>query len=647
MKRRTLLKAGFAVLVACRLKPLHAWVVRPGEAPADRPDFHAFFQIAPDGRVTCFVGKVEMGQGNMTALAQIAADGLHVPVDAIEMVMGDTDRCPWDLGTFGSMSVAVLGPVLRRAAAEARAAWSTANREGSAPQWTAENVGASIPRRDAHTKVTGGAAYAGDVRLPGMLYARVVRPPAHGATITSVNTLGASSYPGARVVRDGDLVAVLHEHPDEASAAAAAVVVRATPSPSTLDNQSIYEHLITAAPPGKTIVGRGSVSVEPAFQKTYLNAYVAHAPMETHGAVATVAGDRVTVWASTQAPFLVQAQVAEALRVPADRVRIVTPFVGGGFGGKTMAQQAVEAARLARATGRPVQVCWTRAEEFFLDTFRPAASISIASSVDASGRVDSWEAHVYGAGEGGAPPFYNIPNQRVVVYGDWQKPTPGQHPFGVGAWRAPACSSNAFARERHIDGMAHALGADPLEFRLRNLTDLRMARVIQAGARRFGWSTSTARARGVGMACAIYSNTYVSTFAHVEADRTTGTVRVLRLTCAQDMGQVVNPNGAMAQIEGALTMGLGYALTEEVRFGAGRIEDQNFDTYYVPRFSTLPTIEAVLVDAPDLPASAGGEPAVICVGAAIGNAIFDAIGVDLRELPMTPARVRQAGVIRD
>jgi isoquinoline 1-oxidoreductase len=287
-------------------------------------------------------------------------------------------------------------------------------------------------------------------------------------------------------------------------------------------------------------------------------------------------------------------------------------------------------------------VCWTRAEEFVLDTFRPAASISIASTLNNAGRIDSWAAHVYGAGEGGAAPFYDIPNQRVVVYGDWQNPTPGQHPFGVGAWRAPACCSNAFARERHIDGMAHALGVDPLEFRLRHLTDLRMARVIQAGARRFGWPMTTARARGVGMACGIYSNTYLSTFAHVEADRSTGSVRVLRLTCAQDMGQVVNPNGAMAQIEGALTMGLGYALTEEVRFEGGRIEDQNFDTYHVPRFSTLPAVEAVLVEASDLPASAGGEPAVMCVGAAIGNAIFDAIGADLRQMPMTPSRVREA-----
>ncbi|MBZ5558010.1 MAG: molybdopterin-dependent oxidoreductase [Acidobacteriia bacterium] len=693
MRRRDFVKLGAGIVVACRIDPLWAFQGR-GQLPRFNypTDFNAYLRVGGDGRVTCYVGKVELGQGSMTALTQLVAEELSVAPASIDMVMGDTDLCPWDLGTFGSMCIPVFGPVLRRAAVEAREvlrelaaerlqvpAASLEVKNGSIfdprdPEKTVtfasladgkaitrhvsvvpplkdpasfSVIGQSLPRRDATEKVTGRAKYSGDLRLPGMLYAKIVRPPAHGAKQIRVDTSAAASVQGALVVRDGDLVAVLHEQPDEAARALALIAAEFERGAAAIDDLTIFDHLVSAAPAGQQIVGQGNLvegerAASAVFEETFLNAYVAHATMETHTALATIDGGKVTVWASTQAPFMVKTQVADSLGVPPDRVRIITPFVGGGFGGKTMGQQAVEAARLARATGRPVQVAFDRREEFFYDTFRPAATMKLKAAIDGAGKIVLWSADVYGAGEGGAAPIYDIPHQRVVVYGGWQAPAPGLHPFGVGAWRAPAFNSNTFARELLIDRMAASAGLDPLTFRLNNLSDPRMRRVLQTAADRFGWVPSkTPSGRGVGMACGVYSNTYVATFAEVTVDGS-GQVRVKRVVCAQDMGVAVNPQGARTQIEGAITMGLGYALSEEIRFRDGEIADRGFDTYRIPRFSWLPKIDAILVDSPDVPPSAGGEPAIICMGAVIGNAIHDATGGRLFQLPLTPARVREA-----
>lgn len=694
MKRRDFVKLGAGVLIACRVDPLRAFDGLGQTPRLDYPtDFNAYLHIDADGRITCYVGKIEMGQGNMTSLGQLVAEELDVALDAITMVMGDTDRCPWDLGTFGSMSISVFGPVLRRAAAEAREVLrqlaadrlqvpiaSLDVRNGvifdrtdperratfgelahgqaitrhltGAPALkdpsTYSIAGQSAPRRDAFDKVTGGAVYTGDVRLPRMLYAKILRPPAHGATPVRVETSAIARASGAIVVRDGDLVAVLHEHPDEAAAACRRIVAEFDRRAPALDDANIFQHLVRAAPAGRTVIQKGDLAdgakaAAATFEQTYTNAYVAHAPIETHTALAMIEQGRVTVWASTQAPFMVRSQVADALGISPDAVRIVTPFLGGGFGGKTMAPQAVEAARLARATGRPVHVGWDRAEEFFFDTFRPAAVMALKSAVDNRGKIVLWSSDAYGPGEGGAAPFYDIANQRVVAYGGWQVPVPGLHPFGVGAWRAPAFSSNAFARESQIDIMARGAAIDPLAFRLDNLSDMRMRRVLQTAAERFGWTPSSAPSgRGRGIACGVYANTYVAMCAEVAVDAATGGVRVARVTCAQDMGRVVNPDGARTQIEGCITMGLGYALTEEIRFHDGAIANRNFDSYQIPRFSWLPRIDAILVDAPDLPSSAGGEPAIMCVGAVLANAIHDATGVRLFHMPMTAARLKSA-----
>lgn len=668
-----------------------------GRQRAIRPqlptDFNAFLRIGEDGRVTCFTGKVELGQGIITSLAQMLAEELEVSLEVVDMVMGDTDLCPWDMGTFGSMSTRFFGPPLRAAAAEAKAVLielaaeslnlpqsrlvakngavfdqqnseqrrtyaqlaqgkKIARRLNDKPrlQSVAEfNVmGTSVNRRDALEKVTGRAQYAGDVRFPGLLYARLLRPPAHGAKLQNVDTAPAKEIEGVQIVQESDFIAVLHELPDRAERGLSRIKAQFNSPESKVNDQTIFEHLLKAATSGNAVAQGGKIEdgrqlARQTFEKTYLNSYVAHAAMETHTAVARVEGDKATVWPSTQTPFSVQTEVAQALGFPQQNVRVITPFVGGGFGGKSRNTQAVEAARLAKITGRPVQVAWSRAEEFFYDTFRPAAIVKINSGIDEAGKIAFWDYDVFYAGDRGAPHFYAIPHHRTVAHGGGWGSSPGTHPFATGAWRAPGNNTNSFARESQIDIMAVAAGLNPVEFRLRNMSDPRMIRVLQAAASQFGSTPAKAPSgRGIGVACGIDSGTYVATLVEVAVDASKGTVQVKRVVCAQDMGVVVNPAGARIQMEGCITMGLGYSLTEEIHFQNGQITEKNFDTYELPRFSWLPKIETVFVENNEVSPQGGGEPAIIVMGAVIANAIHDATGARLYQLPLTPERVRAA-----
>jgi isoquinoline 1-oxidoreductase len=405
-------------------------------------DVNAYLHIGPDGKVTCFVGKIEMGQGAQTSLPQLLAEELDVPLSSVDVVMGDTDLCPWDMGTFGSLSVRQFGPVLRQAAADARAellglaaahlqvpgerltvkagvvtdsadpkktvgygrltagkrierkvtavlqdgvARTTgAGAEGPkpAPLKPAKSytvVGKSAPRRDGREKVTGAAKFAGDIVPPGgVLHARILRPPAHGAVLGAVDLSAAEKVPGVKVVRDADLVAVLHPHWDEADKALALVKAEWTRKDPPVDDATMYGHFLKTAGPARTAGQGGSLAegeklVGEVIEGTYYDSYVAHAPMEPHSAVAAVENGKVTVWAGTQTPFPVKNQLVQALKLPPEKVRVVTPYVGGGFGGKSASRQAIEAARLAVLTGKPVRVVFSREEEFFYDTFRPAS----------------------------------------------------------------------------------------------------------------------------------------------------------------------------------------------------------------------------------------------------------------------------------
>jgi len=301
----------------------------------------------------------------------------------------------------------------------------------------------------------------------------------------------------------------------------------------------------------------------------------------------------------------------------------------------------VEAARLAKLAGKPVQVAWSRAEEFFDDSFRPAAVVKITSGITDGGEIAFWDYHVYFAGSRGGEHFYHIADYATVAHGSgWGGRA---HPFATGAWRAPGNNTNTFARESQIDIMAAKAGADPVEFRLKHLRDEKMRGVLTAAAEKFGWtSAKPSGGRGYGVALGIDSGTYVATMAEAEVDQRTGAVQVKRVVCAQNMGLAINPEGARIQMEGCVTMGLGYALTEEIRFRGGEILDRNFDTYQIPRFSWLPQIETILVEDKNAAPQGGGEPAIITMGAVVANAICAGTGARVLQLPMTPKRVVEA-----
>lgn len=665
-----LLGGGIVVLVTTKPMDLFAQRTNYPEDP------NAYLRIDENGRVTLFSGKVEMGQGINTSLSQMAADELGVPLDSIDIVMGDTDLVPFDAGTWGSLTTRFFGPAVRAAAAEARTVMmklaaeklgvpreqlavsngvvSAGNRkvtygelargkaiarlvDEKAVQKSLKDfkiVGKPTRRIDAREKVTGRAVYAGDIRRPGMLYARILRPPVHGATRTSLDVSSAKAMAGVTVVEKNGLVAVLHSDPEAAGAALQQIKAEWTRPPVPFDTESVADYFVKNAP---------APEVEGQFESTFRTGYLAHAAMETHTAVAEWKEGRITAWVGTQSPFGTRRAIAQSLGLEEKQVRVITPFIGGGFGGKGSAAQAVEAAQLAQLTGKPVMVMWTRAEEFFYDTFDPAGVVKISSSMDEQGKITQWDYRVWAAGTRSAAVPYDVPDAKITPLMARGTPEAKLHLFGVGAWRAPGAGNNVFARESHIDIMAAAAKIDPLEFRLRNTTDERVRNVLKAAAGAFGWKAGAGPSgQGRAIAVAEDAGTFCALCAEVSVDRTTGEVRVKRVVAAQDMGQVINPDGAKMQMEGCINMGLGYVLTEEVRFNGGDILDRNFDTYELPRFSIAPKIETVLVKNDALSPQGGGEPAIVPMGAVIANAFFDLTGVRMYRLPMTRARVLAA-----
>ncbi len=690
LDRRDFVKAlGGGIVVFVTMGDAAALAQR--QRPQRPTDFNAYLRIGADGRVSVFTGKIEMGQGVHTSLAQMAAEELRISLDKIDMVMGDTDLCPWDMLTVGSMTTRFTGPALRAAAAEARevlveiaaeklgvetaalqvedgcvflssnpgrclafaalaegkAIARSLDREAVLRSVREFTVMGTSPRRlDALEKVTGKAQFAGDIRLPGMLYAAVLTPPSHRARLLRLDTSAASGMAGVTVVNDDGLVAALHADPEAAERALDAIRADWDVPETTIDNDNVFDQLVARATETEEEdsvgdLATGESSAAQLFEQTYLDGYVAHAPMETHTALAAWEDSKLTVWSATQGPFSLKDQLVRELSLTPESVRVITPYVGGGFGGKTVNEEALEAARLAMHLGKPVQVARTRAQEFFYDTFRPAAVVKVRSGLDADGRICLWDYGVYYTGARGADQLYDVPHSLIKTH-QAARGAPGQ-PLRTGAWRAPGASTNVFARESHIDVMAAAARVDPLTFRLAHGSDPRLQSVLKAAAERFGWQAEPAPSgRGVGIAFGTDAGTYVALMAQVDVDSSTGRVRVERVVCAQDMGIVVNPDGARMQAEGCITMGLGYTLSEDVRFHGGAVLDRNFDTYEIPRFSWLPEIEIVLVENDELDPQGGGEPAIIGVGAAVANAIFDATGARLTQLPMTPELVRGA-----
>jgi nicotinate dehydrogenase subunit B len=650
-------------------------------------DFNAYLKIGEDGRVSLFCSKIEMGQGIITSMAQMLAEELDVAIDSINMVMGDTRLCPWDSGTTGSRSTKYYGPPLRKAGAEARAVLlqmaseqldisperllvkngvvSDTMNASRKVTYAALVKGKQIDRHisdvsikpvsrhtvsgkptmkmDARLKVTGKALFTGDIRLPGMLHAKVLRPPSHDATLRSVDLSAARNITGAIVIQEGDLIAVLHEKTEVATDALELISAKWEVPEPEVDNQSIFNYLKKAAPDGRVYVEKGNLSDGQAAAKQrveseFYNNYVAHSPMEPYVVLADVKDEQVSVWASTQAPFHVRETVAETLEIPEEKVHVLTPFVGGGFGGKKTGQQISEAVRLSKMTGHPVQLAWTREEEFFYDTFRPAALVQLGSGLDTQGHITFWDCELLFTGSRSSEPIYHIPHFRVRT-----RSRSSAHPFPTGAWRGPGSNTNVFAMESHTDILARAAGMDPLSFRLYNLRDERMIRVLNSAADKFGHPFSKGPSgMGYGISCTNYLNTYVATIAQLSVNKSTGAVKVERVVCAHDMGEIINPQGATLQIEGGITMGLSAALSEEIEFSGGKIRTQNFDSYQITRFSDAPPIDVILIDNPDLPPQGCGEPAITTVGAALANAIYDAVGARMYTLPMTPERILSA-----
>jgi nicotinate dehydrogenase subunit B len=650
-------------------------------------DLTAWLHIGEDGGVTGFTGKAEIGQNIRTALAQTIADELRVPFESVRMVTADTALTPFDAGTFGSRTTPTITPQLRRVAAAARdilveaaakewrvaperlvAAGAKVTDPASgrsfkyaelargktlaqnlpaedpmtpAAQWTI--AGKPIPKVDGRSFVTGKHQYTPDLLPEGMLHGKVLRPPSFGATLTSCDDGAAKAMAGVFVVRDGDFVGVAAPSAHEAQRALDAIHAQWKEVPQ-ISGKEIFSYLKQNAAEKtddryrkqKGSVEEGLAGTAHRLDATYTVAYIAHAPLEPRAAVAQWADGKLTVWTGTQRPFANRDELADVFHLPESSVRVIVPDTGSAYGGKHTSDAAIEAARLARAAGRPVRVVWTREEEFTWAYFRPAGVMEIKSGIAADGTLTAWEFHNYHSGSSGIETPYVVANQRTEYHAV---------PLILrsGSYRGLAATANHFARETHMDALASAAKMDPLDFRFKNLSNPRLRAVLEAAAKSFGWPRKkTQEGQGFGVACGDEKGSYVATFAEIVVDKRSGAVRVVRLVEAFECGAIVNPDGLRNQVVGAMIQGLGGALFEAIEFENGRIQNPHFASYRVPRFRDVPEIEAILLDRKDIPSAGAGETPIMAVAPAIGNAIFDATGRRLNNLPMVPNGLRSA-----
>jgi nicotinate dehydrogenase subunit B len=683
LDRRDFLKAFGAGLLVC-LTGAESFAQesgRGGYGGHELPkQISAWLHIAADGAITVYTGKVEVGQNIRTSLAQAVAEELRVSFSAIAMVMGDTDLVPWDMGTFGSQTTPNMAPQLRRMAASARqslialaavrwnadAATLTAQDgtvrgpkngqslpygeltrgenlvttiSASAPLTPAADwkiAGTAVPKANGRDFVTGKHQYPSDILRPGMLFGKVLRPDGFNATLVSLDTSAAEKMPGVQIVRDGSLIGLTA--PDAWTAECALTAIKANWNvPAQISNKEMCE---TFKQSSQSERGGGrpqhaSGSVDQAYaaapiklEQQYVIQYIAHAPLEPRAAVAEWTDGKLTVWTGTQRPFGVRDELAAAFSIPATQVRVIQPDMGSGYGGKHEGDAAVEAARLAKAAGKPVKLVWTRQEEFTWAYFRPGGLIEIRSAADRDGTLLAWEHHNYNSGNAAITTPYNAPNQLIQYHA-------AKSPLRQGSYRGLAATANHFARESHMDELAHALGMDPLDFRLKNLTDPRLIAIFRAAAEKFGWGREKSTPqRGFGIAGGADKGACIAACAEVEVVGTK--VHIRRVVQAWESGAIVNPDGLRNQVGGALVQAIGGALFEAIEFSNGRIGNPHFAQYRLPRFSDVPQIELVLLNRPDLPSAGAGETGIVALAPAVGNAIFAATGMRLRTMPMAP-----------
>jgi len=648
--------------------------------------------VGADGLVTVLTSKVEAGQGSRTQLTQAASEELHLPLERLRLIMGDTSG-PDDGGTAGSRTTPSSVPAIRKACAAARQllvdtaaaafevdAKGLSVRDGKvqglpsgksfsyadlaaekhadvlkrdvAPGVTVADVaqwrvlGTSVPRVGLVEIVTGAQKFPSDISRPGMLYGKVLRRPSYGAQWTGIDLAAARALPGVTAVHDGDFVGVAA--PTSFAAEAALDVAAKTAKWKTAEHPSsdeLYAHLRAKASGRSRPDKRGSPeeafkTASKVLRESYNIAYIQHAPMEPRAAVAEWSGEQLTVWTGTQQPGRVRGDLATTLRIPQERVRVVVPDTGGGFGGKHSGEAAVEAARLAQAAKKPVSVRWSREDEFTWAYCRPAGVIDVAGGLDDAGKLVAWEHVNFNSGASAIATPYQIANVATEFKNCDQ-------PLRSGSYRALASTANAFARESFMDELASAAGVDPLEFRLRHLANDRLRAVLVAAAERFGWraawkKNSSRQSTGVGLACGIEKGSYVACCARIEINERDGTFKVAKVVEAYECGAIQNPANLKAQVEGCIIQGLGGALTEEMKFKDGRILNAKFSRYRVPRFKDVPEIETVLVNRPDLASVGAGETPIIGIAPAIANALFNAVQARIRSMPIRNENFRVA-----
>lgn len=659
---------GGGMLVAFLSPPLSAQERRGGRGGPPRPmELAAWLHIGEDGVVQVFTGKTEVGQNIRTSLSQAVAEELQVAIGSIRMLMADTDLVPFDMGTFGSRSTPDMALHLRKVGAVAREtlidlareAWQAersdlsaadgkvSHRDGRsvsyadllkgkklsatvtdetklkpASEW--KIAGTSVPKVNGRDFVTGKHLYTTDMSLPGMLHGKVLRPPAYGAKLRSLDDSKAKAIQGIQVVRDGDFVGVAAPNPALAAQAVEALIAEwdGGGGPSNTELWKVLRNDFNRGDDGKH-VDEALASAAHKLETTFTVQYIAHCPLETRAGVAEWKDGKVTVWTGTQRPFGVKDELVSAFSLSPEKARVIVPDTGSGYGGKHSGEAAIEAARLAKAVGKPVKVSWSREEEFWWAYFRPAAVIDVRASVAADGKLTAWEFHSHNPGGAAIETPYEVPVKFVRSHGS-------KSPLRQGSYRGLAASANNFARESAMDELASLAGLDPLEFRMRNLKNERLRAVLEAAAQRFGWKD---RKGHCGIACGIDKGGHVANCVEIEVKD--GGVKVRRIVAAFECGAIVNPLHLRNQVEGSIVMGLGGALFEAIQFAGGKILNPAFSKYRVPRFSDVPPIEIVLLDRKDLPSAGAGECPIMAIAPAIGSALHSAMNERPRTMPLS------------
>jgi nicotinate dehydrogenase subunit B len=717
-----------AIVVAFSLDPNAALAQErlPGSLQNNRK-LDAWIRINADGTATVCSGKVELGQGILTALHQIAAEELDLPLTRITMISGDTGRTPNEGQTAGSQSVENSGTALRMAGAEVRAilldlaakrlgvaadqltvadgvisasdgrkvgygelvATLDLNREATAktppkPPASHKIVGKSVPRFDIPAKVTGGVAYVQDLRLPGMVHGRVVRPPRYGAKLDSVDESAVKAIPGViAVVRDGSFLGVVAEREEQAIKAREALRAGAkwTPGPELPDPAHIFD-VIKSLPSKDATIGvkQGTVPSDArVLEAVYTKPYMSHGSIGPSCSVAELKDDKLTVWTHSQGVFPLRSELVKALKLPAASIRCIHTEGSGCYGHNGADDVALDAALLARAVpGRPVRLQWMRDDEFGWEPYGPAMVMRAKAALGSDGKVADWDYEVWsnshstrpestsgtnvlaawylaepqkmgpptsppqpaGGGDRNAIPLYEFPSQRVVHH------FVQDMPIRVSAMRTLGAYANVFALESFIDELAAAAAADPVAFRLAHLKDPRGRAVIEAVAKSSGWKPGEqgdgSRGRGIGFAKYKNLACYVAVVAEVEVDRANGGVRVPHIWAAVDSGLIINPDGLTNQMEGGIIQAVSWTLKEQVRFDKSGIQTRDWASYPILTMLEVPKVEIELINRPNERPLGSGEGSSGPAGAAVANAFANATGKRIRDLPFNPARVKAA-----